>query len=239
MAVILPFEKDIYSQSPIKVDYVGHPLLDACPQAVIKDAAAFKMGVNQDHPVVGLLPGSRKEEIRNLLPVMIDAAGIMGSRYPDLQCVLPLAPGIEQSFVEPFIDNSAVNIRLFQGDIYTLLSVCDVALVTSGTATLETAIMGVPMVIVYRVSPVSYWIGRMVIKVPFIGLVNLVAEEKVVPELIQGEVMADRLAHEALTLLDDIEIREDMIRKLEQVKEKLGKGGASERTARIALEMIT
>ncbi len=238
MAVILPFEKDIYQGKPIAVDYVGHPLLDECPRDMIENRVSLKMGMDQGHPVVGLLPGSRKEEIRNLLPVMVDAAGNLKRRYPDLQCVLPLAPGIEQAFVQPFIDNSDVRITLFQGDIYKVFNICDVALVTSGTATLETAIMGVPMVIVYRVSPVSYWIGRMVIKVSNIGLVNLVAEEEVVPELIQADVTADRLAQEAVTILDDTEVREEMKKKLGLVREKLGKGGASEKTAGMALEMM-
>jgi lipid-A-disaccharide synthase len=113
-----------------------------------------------------------------------------------------------------------------------------VALVTSGTATLETAIMGVPMVIVYKISLISYWIARLVVKVPYAGLVNLVGGEEVATELIQDEVTADKLAHQALTLLDNAEIRETMIRKLNRIKEKLGKGGASEKTARIAQEMM-
>jgi lipid-A-disaccharide synthase len=238
MAVILPFEKAIYSEKPIKVDYVGHPLLDGFPQYLIQNRGALKTGMDQGRPVVGLLPGSRKEEIRNLLPAMVDAAAILGKRYPDLHCILPLAPGIEQDFVQPFVDNSDVTIKLCQGDIYESLSLCDAALVTSGTATLETAIMGVPMVIIYRVSKVSYWIGRMVIKVPYMGLVNLVAEEEVVPELVQDEVTADRLAHEIMTIFDDTEVREGMRKNLALVREKLGKGGASARTAGIALEMM-
>jgi len=238
MAVILPFEKDYYNQKTMDVEYVGHPLLDECPRNMNKHKVVSKMEVGQAQPVLGLLPGSRKEEIRNLLPVMVDAAEIMRRHYTDLQCILPLAPGIEQAFVQAFTDNTSVPVKLFRGNIYEALSVCNVALVTSGTATLEVAIMGVPMVIVYKVSPVSYWIGRMVIKVPYIGLVNLVGGEKVVPELTQNEVKADRLALEAITLLADTELRVNMIRKLGLIKEKLGTGGASERTARIALEMI-
>jgi len=238
MAVILPFEKDIYRDRPIQVEYVGHPLLDECPQNITKNQLALKMGMARGRPVLGLLPGSRKEEIRNLLPVMVDAAEILERRYPDLQCILPLAPGIDQSFVQPFFNNSDLSIKIFQGNIYEALSVCETALVTSGTATLQTAIMGVPMVIVYRVSPVSYWTVRFVIKVPYIGLVNLVAEKKIVPELIQGKMTAESLAQEALNILDNTEIREGMIRDLASVKEKLGQGGASERTANLALEMI-
>ena len=238
MAVILPFEKDYYKDRPIEVDYVGHPIMDECPRDINKSQVASKVGIEPGYPVVGLVPGSRKEEIRNLLPVMIDAIKIIKRRYPEIQCILPLAPDIEPSSVQPYIDDAEAPIILSQGSIYESLSVCDVALVTSGTATLETAIMGVPMVIVYKVSPITYWIGRMVVKVSYAGLVNLVGEEEVAPELIQDEATSDRLAHEALTLLDDAGIRENMIRNLNLIKEKLGRGGASEKTAKIALEMM-
>jgi len=238
MAVILPFEKDYYRNRSIKVDYVGHPLLDECPSVLNKKKIFSRVGMDQGYPIVGLLPGSRKEELFNLLPAMVEAAGILGNHYPGLQCILPLAPGLEHTFVQPFIDKSKTAVKLFRGNIYDALSVCDVALVASGTATLETTIMGVPMVIVYKVSPISYWIGRMVIKVSYAGLVNLVGGEEVVPELIQGEATADRIAGEALTILGNTEIKENMIKKLNLIKEKLGKGGASEKTAEIALEMI-
>jgi lipid-A-disaccharide synthase len=132
-----------------------------------------------------------------------------------------------------------MEITISQEDIYKTLRACDLALVTSGTATLETALMEVPMVIVYRVSLISYWVGKMVVKVPYIGLVNLVAGEQVVPELIQDEVTPQRLSDEALAILESDQIKEDMRRKLQMVTERLGRGGASERTARIALEMTS
>jgi len=127
---------------------------------------------------------------------------------------------------------------VIQGDVHRVLKACDLALVASGTATLEAAILETPMVIVYRVSWFSYWIGRMVISVPFIGLVNLVAGEEVVPELIQGDVTPERLAREAMDILEHDDKRRDMVRKLRALRETLGRGSASERTARIALEMI-
>ena len=133
---------------------------------------------------------------------------------------------------------SSLDVRVLDGNVYRVLKACDLALVASGTATLEAAILETPMVIVYRVSTFSYWIGRMVISVPFIGLVNLVAGEEVVPELIQGDVTPKRLAQEAMILLDHDERRRDMVRKLRALREKLGQGRASERTAHIALEMI-
>ena len=238
MAVILPFEKDYYRDTPLTVDYVGHPLLDEYPQDMDKKRIAQKMGIGKSHPVLGLLPGSRKEEIRNLLPAMVGAAEMLAKQYPDLRCILPLAPGIEAPFVQGIVGGSNQKIHLFQGNIYEVLSVCDLALVTSGTATLETAIMGVPMVIIYKMSPFSFWLGKMIIHVPHIGIVNLIGGEEVVPELIQGEVTADRLTAEALAILEDTEARENMIRKLRLLRERLGKGGVSDRTARIALEMM-
>jgi lipid-A-disaccharide synthase len=238
MAVILPFEKGFYRQRGVKVDYVGHPLLDACPLEVNREKIMAKFGVDHGHPVVGLVPGSRKEEVKNLLPVMLKSLQILGRRYPRIQCLLPLAKTIDPELVQSFLDTSSVEVKVIKEDIYEVLSVCDAALVASGTATLETAIMGVPMVIVYRVSPVSYRVGKMLIKVPHIGLVNLVAGEEIVPELIQDDVVPDRVAREALTILENGVVREKMIKKLQSVKEGLGRGGASERTARIASEMI-
>jgi len=235
MAVILPFEEEFYRRRGMKVDYVGHPLLDAFE---CRKTSQDSFSSEFRYPVVGLLPGSRKEEISNLLPVMVKAIGFLCRRYPEMRCVLPLAPTIEPGFIRSFIHNSPVDIKVIQGDIYKVLSACDVALVTSGTATLDTAIMGVPMVIVYKVSLVSYWAARMMVKVPHIGLVNLVAGADVVPELIQHEVTAERLTREVEIILDDREMMTSMKSKLKEVKEGLGKGGASERTAGIAMEMM-
>jgi len=239
MAVILPFEEAFYRQRGMKVDYVGHPLMDDCPQEMNKEQAMTQLGLDQGYPVVGLLPGSRKEEIGNLLPVMVDAAELLGRCYPGLQCVLPLAPTIEREFIQSFISKSSVRIKVFRGNVYEALSTCDVALVASGTATLETAIMGVPMVIAYRVSPVTYWAARIMVKVPNISLVNLLAGEEVAPELIQGELAPLRLAHEAVAFLEDREVRGEIIKKLKGITEGLGRGGTSKRTAEIAFEIMT
>jgi lipid-A-disaccharide synthase len=238
MAVILPFEQEFYRRHGLNVDFVGHPLLDAHPAKIDKKKVREKLGLDQGFPVVGLLPGSRKEEIKNLLPVMIDAAKILGGRYHGIRFFLQLAPTIKREFVQSFIKDTSVEIKIFQGDIYEVLSICDIALVASGTATLETAIIEVPMIIAYKVSPISHWTARRVVKVPHIGLVNLVAGEKVVPELIQDEVTPERLAHEALTILENDHVRENMVKKLRGVKKSLGKRGASKTTAKIAFEMM-
>ena len=238
MVVILPFEEAFYRQRGVKVDYVGHPLLDICPADENKDPAMVDLRAGHDYPVIGLLPGSRKAEVMSLLPVMLKSAEIIRERYPAMRCVLPLASTIEPGFVQSLISKSSVRVKVVQGNVYDALNACHAALVASGTVTLETAIMEVPMVIVYRVSPISYRVGKMMIKVPFIGLVNLVAGEAVVPELIQDEVTPERLADEVMTIIEDSDVREKMINKLKAIKRRLGRGGASDKTAGIALEMI-
>ena len=237
MAVILPFEEPFYEGLGIIVDYVGHPLLDACPLEMDR-ARAMKQTPKQSYPVVGLLPGSREDEVLNLLPAMVQAAEILALRYPGIRCLLPLASTIEPELVRSFVDGSSVGIEIVEGETYETLGMCHAAMVTSGTATLETAIMGVPMVLAYRVSPVTYLLGRLVINLPYIGLVNLVAGEKVVEELIQDEVTPERLAREVLTLLEDSDARQHMKDKLKGVRDGLGRGGASARTAGIAIEMM-
>lgn len=238
MAVILPFEEDFYLGEGIPVTYVGHPLMDGPALRFKEGDGGWSPEVGRDDPVLGLIPGSREEEIRRLLPAMVGAAEILKKgRYPKTRCLLPLAPTIDPRLIEDLIAGAAVDV-LVEKDIYEVLAGCDVAMVTSGTATLETAIMGVPMVIVYRISRLSYWIGKRVVKVPFIGLVNLVAGESVVAELIQDEVTPERIAVEARRLLEDRESRIRVMEGLKRVRGLLGAGGASERTARIAMEMM-
>jgi lipid-A-disaccharide synthase len=238
LAVILPFEERFYKERGVNVEYVGHPLLDSIPHHLDKDEITRKMGLENAYPVLSLLPGSRKEEIGNHLPVMIQAVEILSSQYPRLRGLLPVAPTIPPELVQSFLKQSSAEISISKGSIYHTLTACDLALVASGTATVETAILGVPMVLVYRASALTFWVGKRVIKVPFLGLVNLVAGEQVIPELIQDDLTPDRLAHEALKILEGGQKKENMIEKLGMVKERLGRGGASERTAKIALEMM-
>jgi len=238
MAVILPFEEEFYRGMALPVEFVGHPLLEEIPADLDRDRVRRELGLSQTGPVIALLPGSRKEEVLNLLPAMIEAAEKIRSRYSALKCFLPRAPTIPAELIEGLVTQSSLDVQVISGEVYRVLKVCDVALVASGTATLEAAILEAPMIVVYRVSFLSYWIGRMVIRIPFIGLVNLVAGEQVVPELIQGALTPDRLAQEALDLLEHDDKRRDIQRKLRLVREKLGRGSASEKTARIALEIM-
>ncbi|MDP6178513.1 MAG: lipid-A-disaccharide synthase [Desulfatiglandales bacterium] len=239
MAVVLPFEEKFYRRRGLDVEYVGHPLLDTIPNSFDKIETIKEMGLKNGHPILGLLPGSRTEEIKKLLPLMIKAVEILSSSYPDLKCILPLASTISPDLVQSILRQSSVEIKIFQDNFHKTVSVCELALVASGTATLEMAIMGIPMVILYRISPLSFWVAKMVVKVPHIGLVNLVAGERIASELIQDEVTPQRLVHETIDILKGGQNKENMIKKLRMVREKLGRGGASERTARMAVEMMT
>jgi lipid-A-disaccharide synthase len=238
LAVILPFEEAFYEQKGLAVEYVGHPLLDVIPPRLDKKSALRDLGLEEAFPVIGLLPGSREEEVVHLLPIMAKSALELRNTFPGLQCLLPRASTIPEEVIASILGNHPGDIQVIHGDMHRVLSACDFAFVASGTATLETAIMRVPMVILYRVSPLSYWIGKKVIKVPSIGLPNLVAQKKIVPELIQNEVTPERLTHEALSLLKNSERKDRMVNELINLREKLGTTSASQRTAQIALEMI-
>jgi lipid-A-disaccharide synthase len=221
----------------MRVEYVGHPLLDAIPEGLVKEEITVQWDLQGSSPIVGLLPGSRKEEVLTLLPAMLKAVEILKDRYPNLSCLLPRANTISSELIASMVKRSSVRVQTTDGDVYKVLRVCDLALVASGTATLETAIMGVPMIILYRVSAFSYWVARALVKAPCIGLVNWIAGRKVVPELIQKGVTPENISREALPLLAPGSEREVMIGNLKGVAEKLRKG-ASRRTAQIALEMM-
>ncbi|MCF8060937.1 MAG: lipid-A-disaccharide synthase [Deltaproteobacteria bacterium] len=238
MAVILPFEESVYRRTGVPVTYVGHPLLDAVPDGTGGEEARRRLGVGPDVPLLGILPGSRDDEVDNLLPGMLRAAEILHGVWPGLRCVLPVASTVSHGRIEDRVRDSSVQVNLWRDDMHMVLPGCDAALVASGTATLETAIHYVPMVIAYRVSPLSYRIAKAVVRVPFIGLVNLVAGREVVPELVQDKVTPAGLAREAARFLAVGPYRENVIKELKRVQDLLGGGGASERTAEVALRMM-
>jgi lipid-A-disaccharide synthase len=239
VAVILPFEKEFYSRYGIRVEYVGHPLLDGLEERGSSEQVRGHLGFGADRfPVVGLLPGSRNEEIIRHMPPMIGAAEIIARTYPDLRCLLPLASTVSEEIVKPYLEDVKFDVSIRSADTKKVLGGCDLALIASGTATLEAAITGTPMVILYKVSFLTYLISKLLAKVTHIGLVNLVAGGEIVPELIQRDATDSRLAEEGLRILEDEAIREDMKANLRMVRDQLGQGGASERTAAIAGEMM-
>jgi lipid-A-disaccharide synthase len=239
VAVIFPFEEGFYSGCGIRVEYVGHPLLDGLENGRSREQVREDLGISgAQFPVVGLLPGSRNEEIARHLQPIVGAAEIISRTYPKLYCILPLASTVDEEIVKPYLENAQVDIMVHSGNTREVLRACDLALIASGTATLEAAITGTPMVILYRVSFLTYLLGKLLAKVSHIGLVNLVADREIVPELIQGDAIDTRLAEEGLCLLENAERREEMKEDLRLVREQLGQGGASERVAALAAEMM-
>jgi lipid-A-disaccharide synthase len=239
MAVILPFEERLYHDEDVDATYVGHPLLDTVKTKYTRQEALERFGLQEGATTVGLLPGSRDTEIARLLPVMMNAAEILVKKLPRLQFVLPLAETLERGFVENILQQSPVPVRIVEHDTYDALELSDIVIVASGTATLETALLGKPMVIVYKVSPVSYYIGKKIIKVEHIGLANIIAGKTIVPELIQDEANPERIATEVVNILND-KIRMDTMREaLYKIREALGQPGAAERAATLACSMLT
>jgi lipid-A-disaccharide synthase len=238
MAVILPFEVEFYREEGFEVNYVGHPLLDMIKNDFPKQASRKKVGLAENQTTIALLPGSRVSEIRQLLPEMLSAAEILQQSITDVQFVLPLAETLEEKTVTEFIAKSNINIKVIPGNTYEVISAADLALVASGTATLETALLGVPMVIVYKISLISYCIGRVFVSVKNIGLVNIIAGKTIVPELLQGDANGKRIAAEALSILKSEEKMNATIKELSDIRAKLGEPGAAIRTAQLAINML-
>lgn len=238
MLVVFPFEVDLYRDAGVDVRFVGHPLADVVKSAYTREEARSVLGIARDSRTVALLPGSRKQEITHLLPDMLKAAAILRGRFPDVRFVLPVAPTLANGLVENYIAESGVPVRITDGQVYDVLRASDAAMVTSGTATLETGLMAVPMVIVYRMSSLSYLLGRMFIHVKHIGLVNIVAGRTVVPELIQDDVTPEKIAGAIGTILADQGKHDQVANDLQQVRVLLGEGGASFRAASVARELL-
>lgn len=238
MAVILPFEVETYGREGFAVNYVGHPLLDVVKISCTKQESRKKIGLNEDKITIGILPGSRIAEIRKLLPELLRAAEILKNKMPDPQFVLPLADTLEETTVTEIISRFNVKIKVIAGHTYDVISCADLALVASGTATLEVALLKVPMIIVYKVSLTSYFIGRLFVSVKNIGLVNIIAGKTIVPELVQSDASGARIAEEALSILKNGERKQEMIRELESIRARLGEPGAAIRTAKLALAML-
>ncbi|RLB39758.1 MAG: lipid-A-disaccharide synthase [Deltaproteobacteria bacterium] len=238
MVCILPFEKEFYEKQGISVDYVGHPLCDIVPEEIDQGKLIVDLGLENNYPIVGLLPGSRDHEVESLLPHMLGAIELLHDRYPSLGCVLPLAPTIKEDRIRELVKSSRVTVRISRENIYALLSCCYCAMIASGTVTLQAAIAGLPMVIAYKVSPLTFFLGKRLVKVRHICLVNLVAGYEVVPELIQSDVTPHNLARHLINIIENEKIRAEMKKGLEEVRRKLGGGGASRRAAEIALQMI-
>ena len=227
MLVIFPFEEKLYHKEGLDVHFVGHPLKDVVWVKQSKNAFFNHIGFDPSVPTLGLLPGSREQEVRRLLPEMLKAFDLLQKQIPNLQLLLGQAPMLSDHIYEPFLNKERALFPVRE-KTYEVMAHSDAVMAASGTATLETAILGTPMVILYKMSLISFLIGRALVRLKNIGLVNIVAGKEVVPEFIQGKAKAEKIAEKVLLLLTDESIQTIMKHDLAQVSDKLGEEGASQ-----------
>jgi lipid-A-disaccharide synthase len=235
MLVVFPFEVELYRAEGIDVEFVGHPLLEVLTEPQGRREFCKRYGFDAAKPIVGLIPGSRKQEIERIFPVMLGASRLLRRQF-NVQLAVGVSSVLEADFVKSFVRDD-LPVQLIRNATYDVMKNSDVVLVTSGTATLETAYYQTPMVVVYKTSALNYLIARPLIRIRNIALVNILAGERVVPELLQGRATVQSLAVEAALLLRDPKLRADVSHRLRNVRDKLGTPGASERAADAVLSV--
>jgi len=238
MVVLFPFEVPLYEAAGVDVEWVGHPLLDIVRPSLSREEAFEQFGIDPEQKTIALLPGSRIEEVARLLPPLLDSTILLRKKMSELQFIIPLAPGISETNLHTILRDGPVPIRVVNGFGYDVMTLSDLIITASGTATLEAAILGKPMVIVYKVSSLSYWVARALIRVKHIGLVNLVAGKEIARELLQKDVNPERITKEALRLLKDPVLYGKTVESMAEVRQSLGEPGAANRAARIVLSLL-
>ena len=234
---IFPFEEEFYRKAGVPTDWIGHPLVDAVRTPVSREAFAARYGLDPKAAIVAVLPGSRPTELAHHMPQLMAAIAKMKAGGQK-QFVFATAPGLTQAQVRSYMNAQESNVMIVEDATYELLATADVAIVSSGTATVEAALIGVPMVVVYRVAPFTAWVVRHLARTRLFAMVNVLAGKEIVPELIQDAFRPDSVVRETERLLDSAEARQEMRRELGRVREKLGPPGAIERAADIIAEMI-
>lgn len=235
MLVILPFEEELFRKAGIPCDFVGHPILDSMQPAYDPSEIRKQLGIQGSGPVLGLLPGSRTREVKSLLPLMLQAAARLSDKHEGLRLVLAQAAWIPDELIQAPIAGSGLDVCTLKDHPNEVIAACDLLFVASGTATLQAAIIGTPMVILYRLPWLSYALAMRLLRIPSVGLVNIVAGRRIVPELIQREATPERLLHEAERLLVERDAREQMRADLRAVRLLVGGPGASQRAAALVL----
>ncbi len=238
MAVIFPFEVAFYENANIPVTYVGHPLIDQIHCDDSPESAREKLQLSTSDELVAMLPGSRNGELSRNLPCMLHCAAQIAKHKPSCQFVLPCAPTLERARVEEALHDSKVPITIIEDNTQLAVRAADAVITASGTATLEVAMLGTPMTIVYIVNKINYAIMKRLIQIDHIGLVNIVSGKSIVREFLQDEAQADDIADEVVRLLDDYQYRDNMKQELARVKDKMGEGGASDKVAALISTML-
>lgn len=235
LAIIFDFEKEFFSGYDINVTFVGHPLLETISISLSREDFFKKYGLDSNRPILALLPGSRDQEISRILPEMVKTAGQFLKRNPECQVALSVTEGLPDEFHSYKMDGFPIS---GVADTYELMKYSSVMMVASGTATLESAIIGTPFVVVYRLSPLSFWLGKRLVKIKHISLANIVAGKQIVPEFIQGDFTADNVVPSLDAFLKDSAKRAELAAGFQKVTGRLGTPGASSRVARLALDLL-
>src|SRR5881628_2470858 len=229
MLVIFPFEEELYRKAGIEVEFVGHPLMDMVRTTKSKEEFCADHRLDPRKPIVTLLPGSRSKEVRFILPILCQAAELMAAANSDAQFVLPIAPGLDPRLIESIIQSRPITV--LRNETYNAIRYSRAAVVASGTATLETALLGTPEVIVYRISPATWFLGKLFLKVRLFGIVNIILGEEVVPELFQDKMTPEKVSRTALALMDDVWLQSRIRGNYEKLRGQLGEGNVAERVA--------
>ena len=238
MAVLFPFEVDIYQQAGIPVTYVGNPVVHDAVSQYTREEACDYLGLQRENPVIALLPGSRKSEIQRHLPTMCSTILKLEQQIPDLQVMLPVAPTLEIDYVRQMLGDTVLkSLVLSEHDSRDVMRAANVAFVASGTATLETALIGTPMIVIYIVNRLNYAIMKRLIQIPDISLVNIVARKRIVPEYLQHEAIPESMASDIKSLLDDASRRNQMKAELASIKDTMGDSHASKRVASLIRQL--
>ncbi len=236
VAAIFPFEYEVYKEAGADTEFMGHPLVDIVKPSLSPAEAAAKAGKHEGRPLVLLLPGSRLQEVQRLLPSMLAAAVIIQKADPSVEFTMPRAGTIPMEMLKKEIEGSGVKVRIVEGDNYDVMSVADVALAASGTVTLEAALCRLPSVIVYKTAPLTAFIVRRLLNIADIGLPNIVAGHRILPELLQEDATPEKMAAAVLKLLEP-DVHAETLADLDEVRKKLGEPGAVRRVAELTLRV--
>lgn len=235
IAAIFPFETKVYEEAGASIEFVGNPLIDTVKPSLSKEAAAAHFGLDLKKNNVLLLPGSRKQEIEIILPEILKVVKLLSAKKPETAFFLPAAPGISPLRLQEIIDTFGVEVAIKTEYTYDLMNICDFAIATSGTVTLEAALLGLPSLILYKMSPASYFIGNLLIHLPNFSLPNIIAGERILPEFLQDEIQADKVADEAMKFFKGTADAAAVRQQLKQIRQKLGEPDAAGRVAGLIL----
>lgn len=221
MAVIFPFEVQFFEKFNVNAQFVGHPLAEKPLCALSPTDAKKQLNLSHENPVIALIPGSRQSEVHSLLPALLDAATLLYSKNSSLQFILPKANSIDSNWLNEQLATCSTPIKVTTENRYTTMQACDIAIAASGTVTLELALLEKPMIIIYRTNPITFWLGKKVIKLKFLGLPNIIAEKSIVPELLQSEMTAENIAKHTQELLSNSTLYEAQKNGLSQIHHHL------------------